>query len=306
MFTDISTYDKRIAGLKAVNGYDTNKALQKKVEELSIEKANLCMQAITEAGECFDSGAIDAKYYDETTEKFLGLYDESLRSGVSWYQESVMASLLNTAVSELAQLSLMGTKMVSGLMLTKTGKKYVRERLSKYTMLNEDAIDARRFKAVTFTLEEAGDKYNIHFNYADKWENHGLQTYCKVYFYDDKPVMTIAYNRDKMDHLINSKMNVETKMLQSSLRKHEDYYTAYMCAELQLMHPAIKRTLDTLKSQWKTATKMIDKRVKDEINESVIDDEIDHKIKYVTEACESKFLGKDACDRYIKYLESLR
>ena len=304
MFTDISTYDKRISTLKSIDGYDTNPEYRARVEDLSKEKANLCMKAILEAGELYDAGSIDEKYYYESTDKLIGLYEETLRDGVSWYQESVSAKLYATAINELASLGLMGAKMINGLMLTKTGKAYVRERLSKYTISNEDAIDARRFKSATYTIEEAEKKYHIHFKYASKWESSGLQTYCKVYFYEDKPVMVIAYNREKLDHVVNSKMNIETILIDSNLRKHEDYYTAYMCADLQMMHPSIKRTLDTLKTQWKHASNYIDKEIDKDISESVDDSLLDTKIKYIEEACDFHYIGKHDAEVYKKYLQS--
>ena len=97
-------------------------------------------------------------------------------------------------------------------------------------------------------------------------------------------------------------MNIETVLLDSRLKKHEDYYTAYMSAELQVNHPSIKRIMTKLKQQWKQASKNLDKEIQDNIDEAVENDTIDKKYVYISEACKEGYLTQEQVNSYTKRL----
>lgn len=305
MFNDFDSNARRIDALRSQLKENDSPAIRSRLAELSMEQANRCSEVITEAAELRDNGNITDTGYLEICDKFTELRETTLRDGVDWYTESVSAKIYKTALNEITALSVLGTKMIAGYMLTKTGKKYIRERLSKYTILNPDAIDARRFNVDTYTIEEAGEKFKIHFKYGTEWENGGLQTYCKVYQYLGKPVMAVAYNREKMDHKINKKMNVETVILDPKMRKHDDYYSAYMCAELQIMHPSIKRVLEKLKSQWKEASKHLDKEITESVDDAIENGVMDVMYEHVADAYKNKFLDQDTAKTYLLHLREI-
>ena len=297
-----SSYDTQIAKLTPYLESADSDRVRDKIKELSLKKAKKCDDLIEEAAELYNQDKISLSTYIESVDEIAAIKEDTLKNGVEWYTEAVSAKVYDTAMKEIMALSVLGTKMVAGYMLTKTGKKYVRERLSKYTLLNEDALDCRQFESDVFTIEEASSKFHIKFNYADNWERGGKQTYVRVYFYNKKPVMAIAYLREKGDNLINSKMNIETVLIDSRLKKHEDYYTAYMSAELQVNHPSIKRVMTKLKQQWKSASKKIDNEIQDNIEEAVNNGTIDKKYQYVSEACAEGYLTQEQLNQYTKRL----
>lgn len=299
VFSDIN---EQIEDLTSFLESDQSDDMRQKIDSLILQKADICKDIVNQARSLFYQKRISHDCYMEICDEMSDLQKENLESGLSWYSEAVSARAYNMALTELTSLSILGTKILGGYMLSKTGKKYVRERLSKYTILNEDAINCNQLTAETFTIEEATDKFHITFQYAQNWEKSGQQTHCKVWFYDKKPVITAAYNRAKSDNVINSKMPIETKILDSRFKKHEDYYTAYMCCELQMNHPCIKRILTKLKQQWKEASKKLDKDIQDEINESVKNGTIDMKYKYVEEAGKSRYLTDKEVKTYLKRL----
>ncbi len=297
-----SSYDKQIAELTPYLESSESDKVKDKIKELSLKKAKKCDALIEEAAGLYNQNKISLSTYMETVDEMASIKETTLSNGVEWYNEAVSAKVYDTALKELMALSVLGTKMVAGYMLTKAGKKYVRERLSKYTLLNEDAIDCRQFESDVYTLEEAVSKFHIKFNYAENWERSGKQTYVRVYFYNKKPIMAIAYMREKKDNVVNSKMNIETVLLDSRLKKHEDYYTAYMSAELQVNHPSIKRIMAKLKQQWKQASKNLDKEIQDNIDEAVENDTIDKKYVYISEACKEGYLTQEQVNSYTKRL----
>lgn len=305
MFNDFDSNAKRIDVLRAQLASDDNPAIRSRISELSLEQANNCTRVITEAAEKRDSGIIADSMYLEVCDTFTQLRETTLRDGVDWYTESVSAKMYKTAINEVTALSVLGTKIIAGYMLTKAGKKYIRERLSKYTILNQDAIDARRFDVETYTIEEAENKFKLHFKYGTEWESGGQQTYCKVYSYLNKPVMAVVYNREKMDNKINKKMNVETIILDGQMRKHDDYYVSYMCSDLQIMHPSIKRTLEKLKSQWKSATKHLDKEITESVDDAVANGTMSTMYARVGNAYKNKYLDEDTAKTYLLHLREI-
>ena len=302
MKANFTAYDDQIAKLTPYLESDQSDAVRKKIEELSLKKVSICDDVMEEAMDLYTQKKISYDYYLEIADEMERVRKETLENGVSWYTEAVSAKVYDLALKEVIALSALGTKILGGYMLTSTGKKYVRERLSKYTILNEDAIDCRQFECATYTMEEATSKFNISFKYAENWERSGQQTHCKVYFYNKKPVMAVAYNRAKKDNAINATMPIETKLLDSRLKKHEDYYTAYMCCDMQMNHPCVKRVLTKLKDHWKQASKKLDKDIQNEINEAVSDGTIDKKYQYISEAAENGYLTDEQVERYVRRL----
>ena len=299
---DFSAYDEQIAKLTPYLESSESEKVRDKIEELSLKKAKKCDQAIEEAASLYNENMISYQTYVETVEELSDLKEDTLTNNVSWYTEAVTAKVYDTALKEILALSTLGTKILGGYMLTTAGKKYVRERLSKYPLLNEDAINCSQLTCETYSLEEAKNKFHVTLEFAENWEKGGQQTHCKVYFYDKKPVMIIAYNRAKKDNGINNKMTVETKILDSRFKKHEDYYTAYMTSGMQVMHPSIQRVLKKLKDQWKQASKKVDKEIQDSIDESVEDETIGNKYVYISEACKHGYLTNDQLQTYTRRL----
>ena len=71
----------------------------------------------------------------------------------------------------------------------------------------------------------------------------------KIHHEEHKEERHERHEEKKFAHEIKHQMKEEER-----LKKHEDYYTAYMCCDMQMNHPCVKRVLTKLKDQWKQAS----------------------------------------------------
>ena len=130
-------------------------------------------------------------------------------------------------------------------------------------------------------------------------QNTGTVSETTVYTYDKKPAMIIFYTGGPSE----KEINIETKILDSRFKKHEDYYVAFMATKLQACHPAAKRVLKNLKERWKTMLKREQKEVQESVSDSIINGFYDEKLELIQEAVNEKLIDQDTANIYITMMK---
>jgi hypothetical protein len=309
-------YDSKLNQLQSfLESTDDSNALTRKyitdqIQETTKQKIKHMQEVRSRVEALFEDGRIDAEYQDELLNE-LEVSDKAFQTAYPWYEDALSAKAVSIIAKEAKALAPSVLSKVLAIVGVAAGykildaatKKYVIARLKKYPLVNPSAISPAQLNSETYTVGEAVSRFHIKFQYAEEWEKATVATRCIVYFYDKKPVMAIAYSRDeeKLDIHLNKRVAVETVVMDSRFRKHEDYYTAYMATRIQVSHPAIGRTLKKLKAQWDAEAKSATKEVKESVEELGLE----KKESYITEAVEEEMLDEDDAKIYLNLLHKV-
>lgn len=283
----------------------TGRAIGTNIRRIAREKLAYEENVMKRIDVLYEDGMIDLEYRNELMSYFEN-DEETMELAYPYYEDVKNAKAVSVIVKEAKALS----KFLPATLAAAAGykvldvahKKYILARLKRYTLVNPDAISISQLSSERYTVQEAIEKFHINFKYAKKWAEEIVATHCVVYFYEKRPVMTIAYNKDQeeLGFSTNKKVAVETVIMDSRFRKHEDYYVAYMASRVQVSHPAIGRVLKQLKSQWAAKAKSMEHAIK----ESVSEVGIDQKAFYITEAVREKFLTMEDAMLYKAVIEN--
>lgn len=308
--SDLEFYNSRLRNIESMYEQCPNKsgataaALNEEYRKVHEERLAFCEDALDKSEKLYDAGSISYAQFNEAYETIKPMIDESTVVAYPYYTEAVTGKAFAIALDELARLSGNITKFIPanlfGVALTMPAKKFINGRLSKYPLLHQDAVAFKQLDHQVYSMNEVRDKFNINMDFAEDWQSKGLRTTCKVYFYNKKPVMVIAYIVDFSK--LSGNTNVMTKILDSSFKKHDDYYNACMCTQIQLSHPSIMRVLNQMKADWKRETQKMEKEVKESVEESLQNFTFGEKLELVEEAVENDFLARHEADTYIKLL----
>lgn len=230
-----------------------------------------------------------------------------------WYEDVSIAAGVKLALNELAAFSsAMIAKITPGVIgkaLTIPVKKFIFSRLSKYTMLHNDAVDFKSLKATKYDLIEA-EKRGIEFKHALKWLDKGFsRIHVVLYSYKGKDVMGIAYTKDVKVGLggvgNSGLMNamVEPVIKDGNFKKHQDYYVACMCTKLQMTHPCVRRLFDQMKKEWSAKVDELKQDVQESVEESVANGTFEDRLMTIYEAAEDGHIHPKDAINYVRMLK---
>lgn len=257
-----------------------------------------------------DSGVITESYCNELCADLLEKYNYGVSTAMPYYMEGAVGNSLSTILNEIAayasKIFVLVPKSAVGDILTLPVKKFVLQRLKRYPLLYEDAVEFKQLRAEKYTIAEMKNKFKIKTDFAEKWQQSGKRTDCKLYSYNNKPVMCIFYTKVPSASTITSPVNVETVIMDSKFKKHEDYYVACMATSLQLSHPAAGRVLKKMKDRWNTELKRQKTEIKESVEDSIIEGTFDRKLHYIEEAVQFKVMDREVADNYLSVIDRVQ
>lgn len=265
--------------------------------------ANMCNAALEKNARMLALGYVDDVYAESVEEKITEAKAKVQCMVFPYLEAGAMASALNIAYKEVEFLSM---KIMNSLIVPTLGKgigsaarKFITKRLSRYTLLHEDAVDFRQLESSSFTLEELSRFPQIKFKFAEKWVEKGKQFDCEVFYYKNKPVAAIAHSRaEKAWNDGGESFLVECTVFDSKFKKHEDYYTACMATKRQLTHPAISRVLKKLKDEWKRELEKQKRETQESASDAYVDGTIDKHLEYICECVEHDIITEQEAENY--------
>lgn len=314
-FEDLNAGLKKIDSYIKESGGEVSKNVLDNRKKIGTAIMNKAQNTVDDSKVMLESGLISEEYFNDIADELEPIYQKGFDIAHPYYTESVTGNGLKVAATEVAAFT---SKIYTGLnlstylpvdlafeALTTPAKKFIMARLNKYTVLYPEAISFKQFESDKYTLEEAIDKFKLKPKFADKWNALGARVNVKVYTYKKKPVMCIMYTGAY--NSLNSKVNLETFIMDSSFKKHEDYYTACITTQLRLSHPASYRVLKQMSDKWKSVEKKEAKAIKEEVEELELSGrgkEIDHKLELIEEAVKDNFMDRETADFYRGFITS--
>lgn len=254
-----------------------------------------------------DTGVVSESYFEDAYAELAELADAGESIAKPYLETANTVTGFKITLSEVLSFSnslfgIIQSKPVNKI-LNIVEKKYVKARLNKYTIIYPQAVSFTQLESTPFTLAEALDRFhNLNPKYAEKWQEDGLSTHCKVYTYKDKAVMAIFYTTFSDDINKERDVNVETLIVDSSFKKHEDYYNACMASQVQICHPSIKRVLKDLKDKWNKLLKKQEKEVQESVSDAIISGTYDEEINLIEEAVENGMIDRESAETFKLYM----
>ena len=307
---DLEKLDKKIERLQLIVESAVNPELKRKyqreLEECGKRKIKLCDEMIVQVMNQYNSGVITEDAVDEYMREINGYKFDILEETTTWFEEVAVSAGIHMASEEFKKLAgsvILATLTSSiGIMIAGPAKLFIAQRLKRYPLIYPDCVEFGQLEATSYDLEEV-EKLGIHFKYAIKWLEKGCsRIHVDVYYYNDKPVIALAYTKDMKGSLSDDFLVEPT--IKGSFSKHADYYTACMCLKHQFTHPATKRVLLDLRKQGGTKVKKMKKDMAKAVEEAYADGSYQEKMNLITECVKCGKLPEPIANTYLTELRA--
>jgi hypothetical protein len=233
-------------------------------------------------------------------EEFDGIDEDS-----EVFTEGALATLFGKTVSEMYHLSVppAGVKLIAtGLntAINATTAKWFLARAKNYTLLHPEITPISDFEEEKYSLPEAIDKFNIKFQFANKWaEKINTRVDVKVFSFHKIPQFAIAYAGKTNEHKYNS----EFVWITNQFKKYDDFYTACAHCKVKLGHPAINRMVKKMLADWKKTREQSKKNINESVEEAVMNDTYLDKVNNLREAIKHGIITEENATPYFEEME---
>jgi hypothetical protein len=221
------------------------------------------------------------------------------------FTEAALASLFNKTVSEMYHLSVppAGVKLIAtgiNTAINSATAKWFLTRAKNYTLLHPEITPISDFEEERYSLPEAIDKFNIKFQFANKWaEKVNTRVDVKVFSFHKVPQFAIAYAGKTSEHKYNS----EFVWITNQFKKFDDFYTACVHCKVKLGHPAINRMVKKMLADWKKTREQSKKNINESVEEAVMNGTYSNKVDNLNEAIKCGFISRDNAVPYFEEME---
>lgn len=281
--------------------------LNQRLRYLGEKRIKMIDSMMVEAGNQAAAGLITEETASDLLDRLEDQKLDTMEVIYPWFEEGVIASTLSVINSEFQHLTTTAlTKLAVdsiGTLMGSGAKKFIAGRLKRYSLIYPDVTEFKQFDSALYDLKEA-EEFGIQFKYASKWlEKCSTRVHVELFTYKEKPVMAIAYAKDKK--IAGSSYFLEPVIVSSSMNKHKDYYTACMCTKHSFSHPSIKRVLTDLSKKWETKYKKMQKEMEESVGDAYANGTYDKKIELIEESVQNDQIDRSMADLYINELNKI-
>lgn len=299
---------KTIVAYENAETDDYKEKMKRRRDHLTSEKIGRCDDLIHRVNHLYENGIVSQSYAEDVISDLTEEKDFTMQLVHPYLEEVEHAKVLSLALHELEKLScdMMSTISASaiGLVITIPVKKFIMHRLNNYPVLHENTVSFKSFTKEKYAFSEMDRFSNIKFKYAESWLQRGVSRVdVMVWFYNKKPVMAMAY-ANSIEEGLAEKRFVDTVIVDTKMKRDEDYYTACMCTSKQLSHPAVMRVLKSLWGGWKKQVDTQKKLIAESAEDAYIDGTFDDKISSIMESVDAGACTKKVAMQYIHELNS--